>query len=373
MPAASAQKRARQRANKVSQGESTTSPTQTPEITSPPAQPSDSIPVLQSSAPPSSAAIDFETFIKFCDLDDIHRFFDSVASKPEGRNLKLIWDRAFKEGNNKGWSARRDFSDEMYLRGKEMGIKETEEAADRAAIDFYHHGIEKGKTEERSEWTSKGHGPHCLSPIAILDSQGSQTDPEPPTTLISTQTSTISHLKTSVQASEPPPSPSQPQKVISKPFNWADDTYSPQIIPLPTQNLPSPLLARDFSGLRSSNSNPFSSLQHRSKRSNHYSHHSHGRHSRFNSNSFYSPHYNPLKRSQPHFSTKTYSHLNWEYDPRLSDLSRSLKALGWIRAHWYHSFLSFFFSFFCFDCEFALFLDTLIFKFTFFFFTHFSG
>ena len=27
------------------------------------------------------------------------------------------------------------------------------------------------------------------------------------------------------------------------------------------------------------------------------------------------------------------SRLNWESDPRLSDLSRSLKALGWIRAH----------------------------------------
>ena len=103
MPAASAQKRARQRANKVSQGESTTSTTQTPEITSPPAPTSNSIPVPQSSAPPSSAAIDFEMFIEFCNLEDIQRFFNTVGSIQEERNLKLIWDRAFETVAGMSW------------------------------------------------------------------------------------------------------------------------------------------------------------------------------------------------------------------------------------------------------------------------------
>ena len=339
MPAASAQKRARQRANKVSQGESTTSTTQTPEITSPPAPTSNSIPVPQSSAPPSSAAIDFETFIEFCNLEDIQRFFDTVGSTQEGRNLKLIWDRAFETGLDQGRNeeqVNRDSRDhEMYFQGKERGIREAKEAANRAELEYYYHGIEKGKTEEQLEWTSKGHGLHCFSPVAVLTSQGSQTDPEPTTTSIATQTSNISHLETSVQASEPPPSLSQPQKVISKPLDWAEDTYSLPITPIAP--LPPPLhQPRDLSVLRSSSSSsPFSSLQYRSKRFNHYprhSHHSRHCHSHFN-NSFYSPHHNLPKPSQPRFYTKTYSHLNWESDPRLSDLSRSLRALGWIHVH----------------------------------------
>ena len=120
-----------------------------------------------------------------------------------------------------------------------MGIKQTEEAADRAAIDFYHYGIEKGKTEERSDWTSKGHGPHCLSPIAILSDQSIQTDLELPTTAT---------CDISTQTLEPPTLTVLPQMMTSPPFDWADEA-----VPLPTQNLTSPLLPRDFSGLCSSN------------------------------------------------------------------------------------------------------------------------
>jgi hypothetical protein len=115
--------------------------------------------------------------------------------------------------------------------------------------------------------------------------------------------------------------------VISKPLDWAEDTYSLPITPLP----PPLYQPRDLSVLRSSSSSsPFSSLQYRSKRFKHYPRHSRHRYSHFN-NSFSSPHHN--LSSQPHFHSKTYSHLNWESDPRLSDLSRSLKALGWIRVH----------------------------------------
>jgi hypothetical protein len=136
------------------------------------------------------------------------------------------------------------------------------------------------------------------------------------------------HVDESTQTPEPPPPAVPPQMLNLPPLNWADDSNkSLPITPLP------PLLhqPRDLSVLRSqSSSSPFSSLQHRSKRFNHYSHQSRRRHSRFNFNSFYSPHHISF---QPHSRTKTHSHLNWESDPRLSDLSRSLKALGWIRAH----------------------------------------
>ena len=132
--------------------------------------------VPRPSALPSSTATDFETFIE---LADVLRFCDAAASTQDGRNLKLLWDRAFEAGLNQGRSEERDFRDEMYLRGKAQGIKEAEEAASNAEIDYYHHGIGKGRTEEQSEWISAGHGPHCLTPVAILSNRAVQTESEP--------------------------------------------------------------------------------------------------------------------------------------------------------------------------------------------------
>jgi hypothetical protein len=242
-----------------------------------------------------------------------------------GRNLKLLWDRAFEAGLNQEQFEERDFRDEMYLQGKAQGIKEAEEAASCDEIDFYSHGIEKGRTEERTEWISAGHGPHGFSATAVLSDGIVQTDVELPIA------ATCDAL---IQTTDPPllAVPSQsPQTMISPSFNWADDVTS-----VPTQSLLSPTPPRNLSGLRSSKLNPFSSLQHRSKHFTHYSHQSrYCRHSHFNFNSFYlsRPGHISFKPLQPHSQTKTYSHLNWESDPRLSDLSCSLKALGWIRAH----------------------------------------
>ena len=305
MPTASAGKRTRQRANKL---KSSASSAQSPEIIPP---------ALQMSTPPPTS-IDFETFIDLADLDDIPRFFDAIASMREGRNLKLLWNRAFEAGLNQGRKEERDFRDEIYRQGKAQGIKEAEEAASCAKIDFYLHGIEKGRSEERSEWTSAGHGLHCLTPVAILANEGTQTDAESPSTAT---------CDTSIQTPDPPLLVVSPQIANAPPFDWADDATS-----LPIQILPKPLLPRDFSELRSPKQNPFSSLQHRAKRFTRYSHQPHCRHSHLKFNSFYSPHRNSYKQFQPHFQSKTHSHLNWESDPRLSDLSRSLKALGWIRA-----------------------------------------
>jgi hypothetical protein len=213
----------------------------------------------------------------------------------------------------------------MYLEGKARGRKDAEEAARRVDIDLYSHGIEKGRIEEQLVWTSKGHGLHCFSPIAVLSDQIVQTDPEqlplaPRTTDSMIQTDSSSSVSVSTQT-EPLSEPPIPTIVASAHFNWADDTAS-----LPTQNMPSSLPPRDLSGLRSSKSNPFSSLQHRAKRFTHHSHQCRRHHSRFNFNSFYSPHHNSFKPTPPH------SHLDWESDPQLSDLSRALKALGWVLA-----------------------------------------
>ena len=140
----------------------------------------------------------------------------------------------------------------------------------------------------------------------------------------STQAPTIfeSHLDASIQASEPLTPPNQPQKVIAMPLDWAENANSLPVIPSPPSLPPQP---HDLSVLRSSSSSPFSSLQHHSKRftcrsRSHYRSHS-------NFNSFYSLHRYSF---EPH--SKTCSHLNWESDPWLSDLSHSLKALGCIHA-----------------------------------------
>jgi hypothetical protein len=342
MPATSAKKCARQRANKLLKVKSVTEPAvlivQTPEIVPPPSQSPISTPVIQTSPSPPPTSIDFETFIELADLDDVLRFCEAVATT-QGRNLKLLWDRAFEAGLDQGRTEERDFRDEMYRRGKAQGTKEAEEAAKRVEIDLYCHGIEKGRFEENLEWTSAGHGLHCFSPITILSDKSIQTDLEPLVTAcdasiqVEVDFTDNPVIPLCVDASTQTPEPPllvPPQMMNSPPLNWADDTSS-----LPTQIIPSPPSPRDFSDLRSSKQNPFSSLQHRSKRFIRYSHQSHQSHrsrSHFNSNSLYSPHRNSSKPSQRYFHTKTYSHLNWESDPRLSDLSRSLKALGWIRA-----------------------------------------
>ena len=144
-------------------------------------------------------------------------------------------------------------------------------------------------------------------------------------------TTTTSHLDASAQASEesePPPSPSQPQKKSTAPLDWAEDANTLPIIP-PSPSLRQP---RDLLVLRSSSSSPFSSLQRRLKNRTKKTQQSHCRHSHFYSNSSYSSHHVSFKPLQSYSHTKKYSQLNWECDPCLSDLSRSLKALGWIRA-----------------------------------------
>ena len=133
MPAASAEKRAHQRANKLSKAkEDIKSPVpsivQTSEIAPPPSQSSESTPAPLVSSSPSPHAIDFEMFIDLANLDDILWFCDAAASTYEGRHLKHFWDRAFEAGLDRGRAEERDYRDEMYIRGKAQGIKEAEAA-----------------------------------------------------------------------------------------------------------------------------------------------------------------------------------------------------------------------------------------------------
>ena len=138
-------------------------------------------------------------------------------------------------------------------------------------------GVEHGQEVERQAWLASGHDEGQCTPIVkprSFMSTAFQTDATTCSnvdntaqscTTVSTQTSTVSHLDASIQALESPPSlsqPTQPQKMSTARLNWAEETES-----LPITPLPPPLhQPRDLSVLRSpSSSSPFSSLQHRSK------------------------------------------------------------------------------------------------------------
>jgi hypothetical protein len=152
-------------------------------------------------------------------------------------------------------------------------------------------------------WLSSGHGVGQYIPTSEPQSFTSTTlqtdDPVITTTdasvgntaqlctTVSTQTSTISHLNASVQASEPPPSLIQPRKATMEHLDWAEDAkLLPIASPPPSPPVHPVHQPRDLSILRSSSSSPFSSLQHCSKHFTHHSRQSYYCRSHFNFNSF---------------------------------------------------------------------------------------
>ena len=322
MPAASAEKRARQRAKKLMQAKS--------ESTAKPDMPLSTDPLPTNYA---TVATSFAMFISHANLSDIKLFFEAAGSSQESTNLKIFWGRAFAEGKKVGQK-------EEYDRGYSVGYNE---GYSEACEKDYEAGLAENTSVSTAEiGTQVDLLPvPCIdisvqttidAPIAVLSDQIVQTDLEPPILSHTTDSmvQTISSSSSSISTqTEPISEPPIPTTVAPTPFNcqWADDP-----VPFPTQLLPTTLSPRNFAGFRSSNPNPSSSLQHRSRHFTHYSRQPRRCHSHSNFNSFYSSHGKSYKPSQPHFHTKTYSHLNWESDPRLSDLSRSLKALGWIRA-----------------------------------------
>jgi hypothetical protein len=105
-----------------------------------------------------------------------------------------------------------------------------------------------------------------------------------------------------------------PATISPAPFNWADDAASISTIPIIPPKTP-----RDLSSLRSSSKNPFSSL----RRRHHYSKHQ---------KTFSSPHHTRSYPTQPplhHTPPYLNNPLDWHRDPRLFELSRVLRTLGW--------------------------------------------
>ncbi|KAF8813084.1 hypothetical protein BYT27DRAFT_7271597 [Phlegmacium glaucopus] len=122
--------------------------------------------------------------------------------------------------------------------------------------------------------------------------------------------------------------PETSKTAVSTRFSWADDAEALPIVSTTPTKYP-----RDLSGLRSSSTNPFSSLRRRHRkqaqnpRNSYHFHHSQPRHTHYQHfNSLHSNPHPPHQISQP----TSFISLNWDQDPRLLDLSNALKALGWI-------------------------------------------
>ena len=341
----------------------------------------------------SHTRIAFRDFIELADVDTINTFLAATTSTLESVNLELLWKRAYKEGFENGQKAIQailqrvrgkleEKFDKGVARGMDIGREEgytvAKEAFDRMLVEIEARDTPKASTGDANIQTDPpatattsvsiqtsptmfaatshsqtlsenakklenllNHGEispklAVFSPqtpsVAVLDPLESTTI----TTVLKMQ-STMADFTENYQNSENSPIfvKKTPEPLVSRHFNWADDASTLPIAP----SLPYP--PRDLSALRSSSPKPFSSLRRRNKRSQ--------------------THYSPPFRNQPPFTIRhralpsrffttqfqpsqchNYTHhflpssadsaLNWESDPHLSDLSRSLKALGWIRA-----------------------------------------
>jgi hypothetical protein len=281
----------------------------------------------------------------------IERLIGLAKDSPPDSVLGIVWRHAFEEGKGIGYSEGTKLVDgldinELTRIGVERGIE---------------RGIEIGRDREKRAWGAAGHSNICITVARPPRGVAVQTEDHPPrsittsavqvempkplpttpvlphTTDSTVQTVPFRTQDASSQTTSPPsPIPDSMHTTLPSPIplNWADDAAS-----VPTQILHSPRPPRDLSGLCSSKSNPFSSLQRRSKNRTRRTYQFHRRHSLFNSDFSRSPHHTTFNPSQAYhhlsfpFQVQPTSYLNWDSDPRLSDLSRSLKALGWVRAH----------------------------------------
>jgi hypothetical protein len=175
----------------------------------------------------------------------------------------------------------------------------------------------------------------CTKSYSTLENQATDAVPKstiPVTTTDEHQTSTID-IPTPENATGIEEFNENHTKAIKSPipehFQWSDDA---ELLPAPPK-IPMNY-SRDLSSLRSSSANPFSSLRRRQRQSRNPRCYTHSQQQHHCYHSFPTPyHYPSVSNPSRHLSQPSFTaSLNWDLDPRLSDLSRSLKALGWIRA-----------------------------------------
>ena len=378
MPAASPEKKARQRANKLLRMETEASttlsdalpPVQTAEITSQ---------SLLSTPAPTSFTISYTpisiSYLKSLDpsaqvpMDAIHVTRDQLAD---------MLHQSYVHGSEHGWkinfAAANEHLQAAYeqdMRDAAAAFAENEKAIREEAYDRgYEYGSDgcEAQLAALQESLMTKHDMQCLANLANMNEHcqeyheagiqeerrrwelarasqvnvATQTDsstttfvsiqvkpttasisiqsnlpfiPSTSTASISTQTEPL--FPTISESSESPASISEsttPAIIVPTPFNWANDAVS-----LPTIPTIPPKQPRDLSGLRSSTKNPFSSL----RRRHHYSKRPQIFSSCRHTHSYPTP--PPLHHTPPFHNNL----LDWRRDPRLFELSRVLRTLGW--------------------------------------------
>jgi len=311
--------------------------------------PTPSIPATPASPAPASSSPSYKPIT---DDVSIERLVSLAKDSPPDSALGIVWRYAFEEGKRIGYSEGAQMVDGIDI--NEV-LKTGFEKGNESGIET---GIEIGRDREKRAWGAAGHSTTCITVARPPRGVAIQTDEPPPRPMMTTAAVQVDipkpppSLHVAVQADIPWTIPlgiqdtsSQTSPPPSTSLNWADDAAS-----LPILSIRPP--PRDLSALRSMKRNPFGSLQRRSKpfrsRVSSCFHQdipfSRTPHSRYrpqplcSSSLFPKPHVSPqVSKKEPFISSKVtppssrISVLDWDQDPRLSDLSRALKALGWIR------------------------------------------
>jgi hypothetical protein len=317
MPAASAEKRARQRANKALQNETVPTMLQTSQSTNsePPEGPASSLP----SQPPVPDAITHPA--------SIERLIGLAKDSLPDSALGIVWRHAFEEGVERGMEIGRDLEKRAWGAAGHSNVCITVARPPRGVAI---------QTEDPPRSTASSavqvEMPKPLPTAPVLPHTTESTVQTVPSSsaLASISTQTESLLPIIVTLSEPSEfpvpilEPPISATVVLAPFNWADDSESdtvslPTIVPIV---IPSKQ-PRDLSSLRSSSKNPFSSLRRR---------HCYPKYSqtipsrRYTTRSY--PH-SPLRHGDSHTPPFLTTRLDWHRDPRLFELSCVLRTLGW--------------------------------------------
>jgi hypothetical protein len=100
-------------------------------------------PPLDALSPAPMTHITFHKFIEIANLRTIKHFLTTAASLPEGKNLKLLWACAFKEGLTIGhqlYGKTEEKLNEVHNSGYEEGFQD----GSTSKVDLFQAGIDEG-------------------------------------------------------------------------------------------------------------------------------------------------------------------------------------------------------------------------------------
>ncbi|KAF8062316.1 hypothetical protein FPV67DRAFT_266606 [Lyophyllum atratum] len=298
--------------------------------------------------------------------------------------LNELWNLALEIGRRAGTeevvnTGEKEAWNSGYEAGRQWGKDEMEERLQERWYDGYRNGEQAGQGEERDEWIIAGHSltqAKCTY-LGTTSDAGIQTKSTPPANTfemaIQIPSAPVTTCDAGIQANSTPPAntfeiaihtsaPPVTAPTIAlvntetpvettAPVNWADDADTELPVPL----APTPALTprpRDFSVLFTGSAGPFNTIRHRIRRLH--------RGQRVPQRQQFIPrinysqqpivtyrHPSGIAQGKPVFTiqsspslstpppapvTTLQVELDWDRDPRLSNLRNVLHSLGWIRA-----------------------------------------